>query len=168
VLHQGPVGLGFLAAASGVGAMLGLVIINRLRHQVSGGWLLTVGTVGMSICLLAFALSSVYPFSWIMLLLAGIGQACFGIMQSSIILLAASDEMRSRAMGTLVLAIGSDPLGKLQTGYLAEVYGAQLTVAVQAAFAAAALIAIAVALPGLRRPLHVRPAEQPAAVGADD
>jgi MFS family permease len=166
VLGQGPVGLGFLGAASGVGALLGLFVINRLRHQVSGGWILTVGTFGMSICLLLFALSASYPFSWLMLLLAGIGQACFGIMQSSIILLAASDEMRSRAMGTLVLAIGSDPLGKLQTGFLAELYGVQLTVAIQAGVAALAILCIAILLPGLRQPGGVRSAPAPA--GADD
>ena len=156
VLGRGPVGLGVLGAASGAGSLLGLLIINRLRHQVSGGWILTVGTLGMSLCLLAFALSQVYFFSWTMLFFAGIGQACFGIMQSSIILLAASDEMRSRAMGTLVLSIGSDPLGKLQTGYLAELYGAPLAVAVQAGMAVVALLVIAVTLPGLRQPLSER------------
>jgi MFS family permease len=165
VLGQGPVGLGFLGAASGVGAFLGLFLINRVRQQVSGGWILTVGTFGMSVCLFAFALSSSYSFSWAMLLLAGIGQACFGIMQSSIILLAASDEMRSRAMGTLVLAIGSDPLGKLQTGFLAELYGVQITVALQSALAALAILAIAVTLPGLRTSV---PERQTQPVAADD
>lgn len=168
VLGQGPVGLGFLGAASGVGALIGLFVINRIRHVVSGGWILTVGTFCMSLCLLAFALSNFYSLSWAMLLLAGMGQACFGIMQSSIILLAASDEMRSRAMGTLVLAIGSDPLGKLQTGYLAELYGAQLTVAIQASVAALAILVIAVTLPGLRQPISERATERAAAVGADD
>jgi predicted MFS family arabinose efflux permease len=168
VLGQGPVGLGFLGAASGVGALIGLFIINRLRHRISSGWILTVGTFGMSLCLLAFALSSTYAFSWVMLLCAGVGQACFGIMQSSIILLAASDEMRSRAMGTLVLAIGSDPLGKLQAGYLAELFGAQLTVAVQAGAAALALLVIAAALPGLRRPIQDRVSERAAAASVEN
>lgn len=153
ILDQGPVGLGFLGAASGVGAFLGLYIINRVRQQVSSGWILTVGTFGMSLCLLAFALSESYAFSWGMLLLAGMGQACFGIMQSTIILLAASDEMRSRAMGALVLAIGSDPLGKLQTGFLAETLGVQMAVAGQAAAAALCILVIAVMLPGLRHPI---------------
>jgi MFS family permease len=167
VLGQGPVGLGLLGAASGVGALLGLFIINRIRQQVSSGWILTVGTFAMSLCLLAFALSRVYSFSWAMLLFAGIGQACFGIMQSSIILLATSDEMRSRAMGTLVLAIGSDPLGKLQTGYLAELYGVQMTVALQAGLAALAILLIGVTLPGLRRPIAESGMERQGAV-ADD
>ena len=59
-----------------------------------------------------------------MLLFAGMGQACFGIMQTSIILLSASDDMRQRTMGLVVLAIGADPLGKLMTGALAQTFGA--------------------------------------------
>lgn len=164
VLNQGPVGLGFLSAASGVGAFTGLFLINRLRHRFSGGSILAVGTFGMSLCLLSFALSEQFILSWIMLLCAGVGQACFGIMQSSIILLAASDEMRSRAMGTLVLAIGSDPLGKLQTGLLAETYGAPFAVAVQAGVSAVAILAIAIFLPGLRQPLAERATDNAAAV----
>jgi MFS family permease len=167
VLGQGPVGLGFLGAASGVGALVGLFLINHLRYRISSGWILTVGTFSMSLALMAFALSTLYSFSWAMLLLAGIGQACFGIMQSSIILLSTSDEMRSRAMGTLVLAIGSDPLGKLQTGYLAEHFGAPLTVALQAGAAALAIMIIAITLPGLRQPIAER-SEKPLSVATND
>lgn len=159
ILHQGPVGLGFLGAASGVGAFCGLFLINHFRYRVSNGWIITVGTFSMALALMTFALSERYPLSWGMLMLAGIGQSCFGIMQSSIILLSASDEMRSRAMGTLVLAIGSDPLGKLQMGYLAEVWGASYAVAFQAGLAALCILIIGLTLPGLRKPL-VAPNQQ--------
>jgi hypothetical protein len=150
VLHRGPVGLGLLGAASGIGSFIGLALINYVRRWFSNGWILTVGTLGMALALLVFSRSGVYSLSWGTLLLVGIGQACFGIMQSSIILLTASDEMRSRTMGILVLAIGSDPFGKLQTGYLAQTYGAPAAISLQAGAAALMLAAITVALPGLR------------------
>jgi MFS family permease len=150
VLHRGPVGLGLLGAASGIGSFIGLALINYARRWYTNGWILTVGTLGMALALMVFSRSNVYSLSWATLLLVGIGQACFGIMQSSIILLTASDEMRSRTMGILVLAIGSDPFGKLQTGYLAQSYGAPTAIGLQAGVAALMLAAIAVALPGLR------------------
>jgi len=153
VLDQGPVGLGLLGTGSGIGAFVGLYLINRLRERVSPGWIFAVGTSFMCLSIFAFALSTIYPLSWSMLLLAGIGQACFGSMQSSIILLTASDEMRSRAMGALVLAISADPIGKLQTGYLAERWGAPTTVATQAMTAIFAIAAIVLLLPGLRTPV---------------
>ena len=150
VLHRGPIGLGLLGAASGIGSFIGLALINHARRWYTNGWILTVGALGMALALTVFSRSEVYGLSWGLLLVVGIGQACFGIMQSSIILLTASDEMRSRTMGVLVLAIGSDPFGKLQTGYLAQRFGAPTAVGIQAGLAALMLVAIAVALPGLR------------------
>jgi hypothetical protein len=99
-----------------------------------------------------------------MLLLLGVGQACFGSMQSSIIILSASDEMRSRVMGTLILAISADPLGKLQTGLLVEQLGVQHAVAAQATMGLLVIGAIGLFLPGLRNPAGME--REP--VAADD
>jgi len=151
VLKSDALGLGMLGTGTGAGAFLGLYVISRLRRLHSGGLIFAVGTICQCTGLAVFALSTYYPLSWVMLFLAGMGQSCFALMQSSIVLLAASDEMRSRAMGSVVLAIGTDPLGKLQTGALAERYGAPATLAGQASLAATLIILIAVALPGLRR-----------------
>ncbi len=162
VLQQGPVGLGLLGTGSGLGAFTGLYLINRLRQRVSPGWIFAVGTSFMCLSIFAFALSRLYPLSWGMLLLAGMGQACFGSMQSSIILLTASDEMRSRAMGALVLAISADPIGKLQTGYLAERWGAPTTIATQALAAVVSIVVIVFLLPGLRTPVAAPVTASPA------
>ena len=86
-----------------------------------------------------------------MLFLAGIGQSCFGILQSSIVLLAASDEMRSRSMSTIVLAIGTDPIGKIQTGLLAERFGAPATMGFQALLAALMVLFVALLFPQARQ-----------------
>jgi hypothetical protein len=56
----------------------------------------------------------------------------------------------------------------LQAGYLAELFGAQLTVAVQAGAAALALLVIAAALPGLRRPIQDRVSERAAAASVEN
>jgi MFS family permease len=150
VLQQGPVGLGLLSTCSGIGSFVGLFAAGYLRRHLSNGWIFAGGTFGMALALIVFSQSTHYELSWAMLLLAGIGQACFGIMQSSIILMTASDEMRGQTMGVLVLAIGSDPVGKLITGGMAESLGAPLTVGIQASVAAVLVMAIGVAFPGLR------------------
>lgn len=154
VLDVGPARLGFLGAAAGIGSFFGLLLITQVRRYFSNGWILLVGTIGMSIVLFVMAQSTWYPLSWIMLFCAGMGQACFGIMQSSIILLTASDEMRSRTMGILVLAIGSDPLGKLQTGAIAQVWGAAAALSVMTVAAGLVIVGIGIALPGLRENLR--------------
>ena len=164
VLYQGPVGLGFLGTGSGIGAFLGLYLIIKLRGRFSQGWIFVVGTSFMSLTLIAFSLSTLFSLSWSMLFLMGVGQACFGSMQSSIILLAASDEMRSRAIGSLVLAISADPLGKLQTGLLSDLVGVPQAVTLQAMIGLLLIGLIAALLPGLRHPA-VAPT---LAVAADD
>jgi MFS family permease len=150
VLGQGPVGQGVLGMASGIGSFIGLGVTNYIRRRVSNGWIFAGGTLGMALAMVVFSQSSIYALSWGLLLCVGMGQAGFGIMQSSIILLTASDEMRSRTMGILVLAIGSDPVGKLQTGALAQTFGAPFALGLQAALGAVAIAVIAVMLPGLR------------------
>jgi len=152
VLHKGPIELGFLSTGTGLGSFLGLIAISFLRQRVNVGTLFVVGTIWMCVALAVFALSQVYALSWAMLLCAGMGMACFGTLQSTIVLLSTSDEMRSRVMGILVLAIGGDPLGQLQIGTLAEIFGVQATLAGQASAAALAVVLIVILLPGVLRP----------------
>jgi MFS family permease len=152
VLHQGPIELGFLSTGTGLGSFLGLLMLNFLRQRVNVGTLFVVGTGWMCVGLAVFALSNVYLLSWAMLLCAGMGMACFGTLQSTIVLLSTSDEMRSRVMGFLVLAFGCDPLGQLQIGTLAERFGVQATLAGQASAAVLALVLIVMLLPGVLRP----------------
>ncbi|NJN82575.1 MAG: MFS transporter [Caldilineaceae bacterium] len=163
ILDVGPIGLGLLGAASGVGALLGLAMIGSLRHRISRGWIFGAGCFLQAIMIMFFAGSTLFVLSLVLLVISGIGQACFGTMQSSIILIGASDEMRSRAMGTLVLAIGAGPLGRLQTGLLAEAFGAPFAVGIQSALAAVLIVVVMVKLPGMRRRLEV--SEAPAPVG---
>ena len=150
ILNQGPVGLGLLGAATGVGFFIGLLGINRIRHSVSTGWIFTGGSLFMSAMLVGFSISTHFYLSLGLLILAGMGQACFSVMQSSIVLLSARDEMRSRAMGVLLIAIGGGPLGRLQIGGLAQLFGPPLAVGVTCTSAALSVIAVAAGLPGFR------------------
>ena len=68
-------------------------------------------------------------------------------MQSSIVLLRASDEMRSRAMGAVALAIGFGPVGKLTLGAMAEGMGAPLAVGLFGVTAVASVLGVATTMP---------------------
>lgn len=151
VLGGGPAELGFLSAGSGLGAFLGLIALQQLRRRVAVGVLFVIGTIWFCLSLLAFALSQVYILSWVLLLCAGMGMACFATLQSTIVLGATSDEMRSRVMSILVLAIGGDPLGQLQIGALADLVGVRATLAGQSVAAALAVALVVLLLPGLLR-----------------
>ncbi len=120
ILGQGPIGLGWLGAAHGIGATAGLLIIHWGRKRLSNEWLFSGGSLLLSFGLILFSTSTSYHLSLLLLFISGLGQAGFSIMQSSIILVESTEDMRSRAMGALVLAIGVGPLGRLQSGSMAE------------------------------------------------
>ena len=136
IFGQGPEGMGWLGAANGVGAFIGLGVIHLGRRKLSNEWLFISGSLVSSIGVVFFALSGTYGLSLLMLFCSGLGQAGFSIMQSSIILVESSDEMRSRAMSGLVVAIGVGPFGRLQSGAMAEVWGPRIAVGVMAVMAA--------------------------------
>ena len=151
VLSGGPLALGILSAGYSLGGFVGLYIVHRLREQISPSRIFVLGAL-LECCTLAiFAASPIYAISWVMLFFTGIGQSGFHTMRSVILLTYASDEMRGRAMSTVVLTQGAGLPGELQTGLLAERIGAPWTVGLQAG-GAALLTGIVVAfMPALRR-----------------
>ncbi len=151
VFHQGPSGLGLIGMAAGLGALPGILIIYRMKKKIPEGVIYSVGTFGFCVALAVFAMSSSFSLSFLVLLIAGIGHACFGLMQTTLILGSASDEMRSRAMGLIVLAIGVGPIGTLQMGALASEFGAPFAVRVSALLGAILIIIIVVLLPQIWR-----------------
>jgi hypothetical protein len=141
-----------LAAASGVGALLGLVGVNLARRWCSKEWLYGGGSALACVGVVGFACSSTFGLSLGLMVLSGIGQAGFSIMQSAITLVEASDDMCSRAMGAVVLAIGAAPLGQLQSGAMANTWGAPLACGSLAGLALLATLGTMVLLPGFVRP----------------
>ncbi len=151
ILGQGSVGLGTLSAGYGIGTFVGLVILNRIRRKWRSTWIYSIGSVYQAAILIPFALSTSFPLSVIMLTLAGIGNSSFAILQSSIVLESASDEMRGRTMGILNLTIGFGALGRVQMGAVASAIGAPAALAISCAVAVLLVFVIAGALPRFRK-----------------
>lgn len=140
VLNQGPIGLGILVAANGIGVTLGLVIINQTKENYSDRLLFFIGSLIVCLGVFLFSFTNNVLFAFLYLFLAGIGQAGFSVMQSSIILTSIPNRMRSQAMGTIVFAIGLGPLGRLQAGATAEMFDIQTAVGSMALMAAIGVI----------------------------
>jgi MFS family permease len=149
-LHVDAIGLGALSAAAGVGSVLGAVAIASTRRVARSGLYFWLGSCLMSICLAAFALSTSFTVALVLLAVSGLGQAAFASLQSTIVLTAATDQLRGRAMGALTLAIGSTPIGSLEIGAAAVALGAPIAVAVNAGLCAALVALVAVRLPRFR------------------
>jgi hypothetical protein len=149
VLLVGPIGLGLLAAADGLGSLVGTVLLTGAGRIGRPGVLFVLGSAGMAVCLLLFAVSPIYALALGLLVVGGFAHSGFSTFQSTIILGAAGDALRGRAMGVLTLAIGSAPIGMLIMGVVAGTFGAPLAVAASAATGAAAIGLTTWRTPGL-------------------
>jgi MFS family permease len=128
ILHVGPVELGALGAATGIGAAVGVFLQPMFRSTRAQGLAFIVGALAGAAGLVAFSLSRAYPLSLALLFFVGLGTSSFGTMQSSLVLSRSSPPMRGRAMGMVTLAIGSAPVGALLLGALADQFGVAVAI----------------------------------------
>jgi MFS family permease len=153
-LAIGPAGLGLLVAANGVGALAGALILAARRGAGHHGPVFGLGSLAAAVLLVAFAVLPWYGLALVLQLLIGFAEAGFGTMQSAIVLLAAPERLRGRAMGILSVCIGTYPLGALGIGFFAGQVGAGPAIALGAAAAALCMLRVVAGLVGRDRALQ--------------
>jgi MFS family permease len=131
VLGQGSVGLGFLTAAVGLGALVSaLLLANRGRAT---RWGLFAGGLAFSVLLGGVALSRWYPSTVLLLVALGAASTIFAATANTSLQLSAPDRLRGRLMALyMLLFAGSTPIGGLLTGFMAEHLGVSTAVAIEA------------------------------------
>jgi predicted MFS family arabinose efflux permease len=123
-LRLGAVGIGILSSMTGVGAFLGSVAIALFVRQAWFSRVYLGGVVAFLVLIPIFALAPYPLLSGSVLLMTGMANACFSIMQATLVYLSAPTEMRSRVYGVLSVCIGVGMLGFIQIGLLAGLIGA--------------------------------------------
>lgn len=130
VLDVGAVGLGQLLGAYSVGSMVGSVTIAALPRLRRPGVVMTLAGIGWHAGILALALIVWFGPAMGFLALAGLAQSFTMVTMSMLLLSVTSSEIRGRVMGLRSLAVYGLPLGLLGSGFLAEILGAPLALAV--------------------------------------
>lgn len=151
VLHLDASGYGYLTAAVGLGAVTGAVGLASLGDYRHKGWLLTGAFLLFGIFLLAFSFSTWLGLSLVLLVGVGVASCAFDTLQQTLLQANVPEEMRGRAIGAWVLAIGTGPLGTMYLGLMAGQIGAPLAVGLNGALVAAMALGVLVGLPRIRR-----------------
>ena len=160
VLHGGPHTLGFLMAASGVGALAGAVTLAVRRTVLGLGMRIAVCSGLFGVALIALGLSRSLWVS--LLILPVIGFAMMQHMASSntILQTIVDDEKRGRVMAFYSMAFqGMAPFGSLMAGAIAARIGAPETITFSGVICIAGCAWFARRLPEIRklvRPVYVR------------
>jgi hypothetical protein len=154
VLGAGPEGLGALNAARSVGGIVGLATA-ALRNPVAGGGALFV-TVLLSFgaSLLGLALAPyVVHFAGVVVVLVVVNAlgALADLLAQSLLQLGAPAHLRGRAGGAWVVAIGLAPLGQLQIGALASLFGVSVAFGASGLALVTLTAATALLFPRVRR-----------------
>ena len=149
VLDAGPDKLGMLISISGMGSLVGSLLVASLPNKRRARILL-YGALMMGIALLGFAASTHYWLSVFLLTFVGFGQAARMSLSNVLIQAYVADEFRGRVMSIYMLEMSILSIALYPISVAADLFGPQWAVGISAAF----LIVLVVALfnvPAYRR-----------------
>lgn len=152
VLAGGPHTLGFLMAATGVGALAGAIFLAARKSVLGLGRVIALAAGVFGVGLIAFAASRSVWLSLALLAPTGAGFMIQMAASNTVIQTMVREDMRGRVMSFYTMAfIGTAPFGSLLAGWASERIGAPRTIALGGAACIAGGLLFALRLPELRR-----------------
>lgn len=160
ILHGGPHTLGFLMAASGIGALIGSIYLASRQTILGLGRLIAYASVIFGMGIIAFSFSKILIVSLSMMFLTGFGMIVQIASGNTILQSIVEEDKRGRVMSIYTTAIiGMSPIGNLFAGALASWIGAPSTLIVSGAACIIGSLLFALKLPHIRkkvRPIYVK------------
>jgi len=129
VLHRGAGGYGLLMGVTGVGSLVGALMVGRFGRSKHNGLALLILTVVFAAVLVVFAMSRWFIPSLAFLLVIGATQTLFMAIGNTLLQLNVPEQMRGRVMSVYsLIPMGLMPLGSMILGTIGEAVGTPLTV----------------------------------------
>ncbi len=160
ILHGGPHTLGFLMAASGIGALTGSVYLASRQTILGLGRLIAYASFIFSMGIIAFSFSNILIVSLSMMFVAGFGMIVQIASANTILQSIVEEDKRGRVMSIYTTAIiGMAPIGNLFAGALASWIGAPQALILSGLSCIIGSIFFLVKLPHIRktvRPIYIK------------
>jgi MFS family permease len=151
ILHLQPFQLGLLFSASGLGTILGALIVSSLGDFQHKGWLLLISFFLWVVSLLLFALSHWFLLSLATLFVLGIGQNGIGATTVTLLQTRVPPQMRGRVMSlNTLLVMGVRPLGDFPASGMIALAGGPVTVLLCSSIVGAYTLYLLIARPVIR------------------
>jgi MFS family permease len=151
ILKGGAQTLGFLMAASGVGALSGGIYLATRQTVVGLGRLIVLAPAILGTGLIAFSLSRFLPFSLLAMLFVGLGTIIQVAGSNTVLQTIIDDDKRGRVMSFFTMSfLGIIPFGNLLGGALANRIGATNTLIIDGIACVLGCIVFSRKLPALR------------------
>ena len=158
VFHGGPYTLGWLTAASGLGALISALSLAFRKSVVGLTRMIQMSSATLGLALILFGFSHQFILSLLVMGFAG-----FGMMQSSsasntIVQTLVPEDKRARVISYYAMAyFGSAPIGSLLAGALAQKIGASNTIIITGTFCLLGSLWFSLQMPKIRtvmRPIY--------------
>jgi MFS family permease len=160
ILHGGPHTLGFLMAASGIGALTGSVYLASRRTILGLGRIISIASAVFGTGVILFSFSTILVFSLLMMFVAGFGMIVQLASSNTILQSIVEEDKRGRVMSIYAIALfGMVPIGSLIMGALASWTGVPNTLFISGFTCIIGALFFAIKLPRIRkevRPIYVR------------
>lgn len=129
ILHCGPIGLGWMRAAPGIGAFIMSLLIAYLPPMKHAGKTLLWCVTGFGAATIGFGLSHYLWLSLLMLFMTGLFDSVSMVVRHTLLQLVTPDTMRGRISAVNNIFIGtSNELGALESGLTAALFGPVISV----------------------------------------
>lgn len=151
VFDVGPAGLGVLLAMTGVGALLGSLVIASLSTFGRRGQLQMVLGITFGLAIAIFAFGQSFPLALAVLLVAGIASGAFQALNGSLIISQSEAGYTGRVMSVYMLTFASSDIGTVTFGALADRFGAPVVVGVGGLLVAGIIAAVGLFYPAYRQ-----------------
>ena len=131
VFHEGASTYSYLMASSGIGSVVGALIVAWLGKFKRMGLTALLVQAVYGVLIIAFAWSRMLWLSYILLFFTGMTLMIVFSTVTSVVQLIAPNEMRGRVMSIYMVAFrGGMPLGSLASGYFATLIGAPMVIGI--------------------------------------
>jgi MFS family permease len=152
ILGGGAETLGFLMAASGIGALAGGIYLATRKTVVGLGKVIVLAATILGLGLIAFSISRHLPLSLFTMLFVGLGTILQIASSNTVLQTIVEEDKRGRVMSLFTMSfLGMTPFGNLLGGALAERIGAPTTLIIDGIICILTSIFLAKQLPSLRR-----------------
>lgn len=124
ILKVGPIGFGWLTAASDIGSISIIILLTLFPMRVKQGKRMLLAVAGFGISIIVFGLSNIYALSFFALLCSGIFDGISVMVRGTVLQLTTPDEMRGRVSAVNSMFINSsNELGMFESGFARQILG---------------------------------------------
>ena len=150
ILDVGPEGLGVLFSVSGMGALVGSLVIASLGNRNRGRLFLLSGLV-LSVTLIAFSISIWYPLSLLIIIPIGLGNAGRMTLSNTLVQSYTDDAHRGRVMSIYMMEFGLMSISTFGVSIISESIGIQWAIGGTAGILLVITLYYLAFVPGMRR-----------------